>query len=104
MNGYSQALLTKDGLKPDVVQRTLNGINAGKLHEICFQHGVNLAATPAWERRGIMVYKKRVEKEGLNPLTGVTTRVFRNMVVEDRDLPLFSKPEGEELIQSLLRD
>ncbi len=102
MNGYSQILLQREGLSPVITQRNLNGLGAGKLHEICFQHGVNLAQTPAWERRGIMLYKKKKEKEGLNPITGEKTRAIRNSVVEDRDLPLFSKPEGEELIYQLL--
>ena len=102
MNGYSQALLIQDGLRPEVAQRRLDGVSAGKLHELCFQHGINLAFTPAWERRGIMVYKKKTEKEGVNPITGEKTRAIRNVVIEDRDLPLFSKPEGTDLLDSIL--
>ncbi len=102
INGYSQALLLQEGLRPVDVQRRLNGLGAGELHEICFQHGVNLAGTPAWERRGIMVYKQKREREGRNPVTGETTRVIRNMVVEDRDLPLFSRPDGEAFISGLI--
>lgn len=102
MNGYSQSLLIRDGMSPEAAQRRLNGMSAGKLHEICFQHGVNLATTPAWERRGIMVYKRKVEKEGFNPLTGEKTWTVRNVVIEDRNLPLFSKPEGEDLIWQIL--
>jgi len=102
MNGYSQTVLIRQGMKPHLVQRKLNGLKAAELHEICFQNGINLATTPSWERRGIMVYKKQVEKEGLNPVTGEKTRAIRHVVFEDRDLPLFSGPQGQELIQSLI--
>lgn len=102
MNGYSQHLLQKEGLSPVHTQRQLNGVGASELHELCFQRGVNLALTPAWERRGIMLYHTRVMREGYNPITKEKTQTSRRIVSIDRDLPVFSKPEGEELIKSLL--
>ncbi len=102
MNGYSQTVLVRQGMKPHLVQRQLDGLKAAELHEICFQNGINLATTPSWERRGIMVYKKQAQKEGMNPVTGEKTLAIRHIVVEDRDLPLFSGPQGQELIMSLI--
>jgi tRNA(His) 5'-end guanylyltransferase len=102
MNGYSQMLIQKEGLSPVHTQRKLNGIGAGGLHEICFQRGINLAQTPAWERRGIMVYHTRVMKEGYNPITRQKTETSRRVVFVDRDLPVFSKPEGILFINSIL--
>lgn len=102
MNGYSQSVLIRDGLSPEIAQRRLNGLRAGELHEICFSHGINLATTPAWERRGIMVYKRKTEKEGKNPVTGEKTLAIRHVVEVNRDLPLFSGPEGEDLVWQIL--
>lgn len=102
MNGYSQMLLQKEGLSPVHAQRLLNGVGAGGLHEISFQRGVNLAQTPAWERRGIMVYHTRVMKEGYNPITREKTLTSRRVITIDRDLPLFSAPEGQEFIETIL--
>ena len=33
------------------------------------QRGFNLAKTPAWQRRGVLVCKTETEKEGFNPNT-----------------------------------
>jgi len=102
MNGYSQALLQKDGLSRTITQRFLNGHGAGKLHEICFQKGVNLAQTPAWERRGIMAYHTRIIKEGYNPVTKEKTWTSRRKVIADRDLPLFHTPEGKDFVGTII--
>lgn len=103
MNAYSQALLIqKGGMSPVVAQRTLNGLGTGKLHEICFQHGVNLAQTPVWQRRGIMLYNTAFTKEGYNPMTGEKTEARRRRVFINRDLPLFSSDEGREFMEKVI--
>ncbi|WP_319581019.1 tRNA(His) guanylyltransferase Thg1 family protein [uncultured Methanospirillum sp.] len=102
INGYSQALLLQDGVGRTEVQRRLNGISARELHEICFQHGVNLAQTPAWERRGIMVYHTQYTKEGYNPVTQEKTEAIRRMVYVDRDIPVFSSEEGQAFVERIL--
>jgi tRNA(His) 5'-end guanylyltransferase len=102
MNGYSQALLLRDGISPVIVQRNLNGLRAGTLHEICFQRGINLAMTPAWERRGIMVYHTQFLKEGYNPVTQEKTRAKRRKIMINRDLPLFHTPEGKEFVEKVI--
>ena len=76
----------------------LHAMNAAEIHEFCFQRGVNLAMTPAWQRRGILVYRTVVEKEGYNPKTDEKTITTRRVVTIDKDIPLFGKPEGKELI------
>jgi len=102
INGYSQVLLQKDGLSRTEVQRQLNGVSARVLHEICFEHGVNLAQTPAWERRGIMVYYTQYTKEGYNPVTKEKTEAIRRRVYVDRDLPIFSSEEGQAFVEKIL--
>ena len=79
-------------------QRKLDGMNAGALHELAFENGINLAATPAWQRRGIAVYRGTVEKMGYNPKTGESAPVTRNVAVIDRDLPLFKTPAGQKWV------
>ena len=56
------------------------------------RRGINLAMTPAWQRRGMLVYKKITEKEGFNPITRQTVVAERSAVTVERDLPLFHKP------------
>jgi tRNA(His) 5'-end guanylyltransferase len=95
INGYCQALLLEDGCTPVEVQRRLNKLKSKDLHEICFQHGVNLAQTPQWQRRGIMVYHTKVVKEGYNPKTGEKTLAVRNKIFIDKIIPLFGSEEGK---------
>ena len=98
INGYCQKLLTDTGLSSSAAQKKLNGLNAEHLHELAFSHGINLAKTPCWQRRGIAVYHGTTEKTGFNPLTGKKVTVSRNIAEVDKDLPLFKTPEGREWV------
>ena len=99
INGYCQKLLTDSGLSATQAQRKLDGMNAGALHELAFSKGINLGTTPAWQRRGIAVYRGTIEKMGYNPKTGESAPVTRNVAVIDRDLPLFKTPAGKAWVE-----
>ena len=75
---------------------------AKEMHEMMHERGVNLAATPAWQRRGVPVHKEVCEKEGFNPLTEEEVTVERSSVVANRELPLFSSPEGRVFLRKLV--
>ena len=98
INGYCQKLLTDTGLSGTQAQRKLDGMNAGALHELAFSRGINLAATPAWQRRGIAVYRGTIEKMGYNPKTGESAPVTRNVAVIDREIPLFKTDAGKKWV------
>ena len=102
INGYCQKLLTDTGLSASAAQKQLDGMNADRLHELAFAHGINLAKTPAWQRRGIAIYRGTAEKTGYNPITQETVTVMRNTAVIDRDIPLFKSPEGRIWLDSRL--
>jgi len=61
-----------------------------------FKQGVNLAKTPQWQRRGILVYKHPLLKRGKNG------SVERWKLKEDWNLPLFTSKDGAELIHRVL--
>jgi tRNA(His) 5'-end guanylyltransferase len=63
----------------------LRGMRESEIHELVFTKGVNLAKTPAWERRGILVYRKD------------------GQIVEDWELPLFAEESGREFLKEVLR-
>ena len=102
INGYAHKLLTDTGLSATAAQRELDGMNASRLHELAFSFGLNLAETPAWQRRGTAVYRSVVEKEGYNPVSRETVRVLRRVSVIDEDLPLFKTPEGASWLAARL--
>jgi len=102
LNAYCQQALVSEGMDAAEAAEQLKGMPAQNLHEMMHQRGVNLAKTPAWQRRGILVCKKEVEKEGFNPMTKEHVTVSRSRVAEDRDLPLFSTPEGQAFLRTLV--
>ncbi len=67
INAYAQAVLVGDGLSPREAASRLRGLASPALHELAFRHGVNLAETPAWQRRGTLVYRRPVEVSGPIP-------------------------------------
>ncbi|MFA4860402.1 tRNA(His) guanylyltransferase Thg1 family protein [Methanoregula sp.] len=102
INAYCQQALIEEGKSPKEVAEQLRGLPAKDLHEMMHVRGFNLAETPAWQRRGTLVYKKSMEKEGFNPVTRETVVVERSAVTSEGDLPLFTSPEGREFIKKIL--
>jgi len=102
LNAYCQQALIAEGMDGTDAARRLKGMPAQELHEMMYRRDVNLAKTPAWQRRGVLVCKKEITKEGYNPITKEHVTVMRSMVTADRDLPLFSTPEGQEFLKNLI--
>jgi len=102
INSYCQQALISEGMDGTDAARQLRGMPAQKLHEMMHQRGVNLAKTPAWQRRGVLVCKREITKEGYNPITKESVTVQRSTVAADRDLPLFTTPEGQAFLKALI--
>ncbi|MEM1566406.1 MAG: tRNA(His) guanylyltransferase Thg1 family protein [Candidatus Bathyarchaeia archaeon] len=95
-NAYAYWLFRKMDYKPLEAAKKLKGMKTEEIHETLFRHGINLAETPAWQRRGILLYKKPVSK-----MVG-GQEVVRWKVEEDWNLPLFNKEDGVKLIHKIL--
>jgi tRNA(His) guanylyltransferase len=102
MNAYCQHTLMKEGMTARQAAAALKGVEAPAMHEMMHARGINLAKTPAWQRRGSLVLLETRKKEGFNPVTGETVEVERTVPRVRQALPLFSAPDGEALIRSLL--
>ncbi len=81
---YGFYMLLKDGLTNTQAMDQLRNMREFEIHELVFRKGVNLAKTPAWERRGMLVYRMGGE------------------LVQNWDLPLFKSEEGQRLIDQLI--
>ncbi|MEI8004413.1 MAG: tRNA(His) guanylyltransferase Thg1 family protein, partial [Methanothrix sp.] len=55
---YGFYLLREEGLNGTQAMEKLRGLSEAEIHELVFQKGINLAKTPVWERRGVMVRRK----------------------------------------------
>jgi tRNA(His) 5'-end guanylyltransferase len=102
INAYCQQALISEGMSGKKAADLLKGMPAKEMHDMMHERNVNLAATPAWQRRGVLVHKEICEKEGFNPVTEETVIVDRSAVVANRDLPLFSSDEGKEFLRRLI--
>jgi len=102
INAYCQQALIAEGMKPRQAAAKLKGMPSKELHEMMHDRGVNLAKTPAWQRRGILIYRKEIVKEGYNPVKDEKVTTKRTTVVIDRNLPLFTSPAGQEMMRRFL--
>ncbi len=81
---YGFFMLQEEGLNSTQAMEKLRGLSEHEIHELVFQKGINLAKTPVWERRGVMIYKKS------------------GRIVVDWEVPLFSSKEGDDLLAEII--
>jgi tRNA(His) guanylyltransferase len=104
VNAYCHVTLMNEGMSGTEAARRLKGRTSRELHELMFSRGINLAKTPTWERRGILVYKTGKTVEGYNPVLSQVVRTVRSTVICERELPVFSSPEGRSFLSTLIGD
>jgi tRNA(His) guanylyltransferase len=90
LNGYSYWKLREEYSKSRAVE-ILNKKKSSELHEILFERGLNLAEMPAWQRRGIGLYKKTIPITGYNPMNSEKVVSNRLRVYTDWELPLLNE-------------
>jgi len=95
-NAYAYWVLRKLGHKPSEISKKLKGLKTEELHEMMFRHGVNLSTTLAWQRRGILIFKKPVPRKAGSQF------VTRWKITENWKLPVFTSKHGVELIKQIL--
>jgi tRNA(His) 5'-end guanylyltransferase len=104
INAYCHHTLVTEGKSPHEAAQMLKGLSSSEMHELMFSRGINLAKTPAWQRRGILVYKTAKEIEGFNPVESRVVRTLRTSVQCVREPPVFSSPEGRSFLTGLIRE
>ena len=95
-NAYAYWLFRKMGPVPTKTAKMLKALTSKDLHEALFSQGINLAKTPAWQRRGILVHREPYKKQ----IRSHT--VTRRRIKENWELPLFSSEKGHTLIKKIL--
>ncbi len=95
-NAYAYWLLRRLGHRPSEAAKKLKGLKTKDLHELLFRHDINLAKTPTWQRRGILIYREPFQKRLR------TQTITRWGIKENWNLPLFSTEEGQALIQQVV--
>lgn len=98
INGYAYWILRGEYTKKEAM-KILDKQKSNMLHDILFKRGINLAELPAWQRRGIGIYKKDVEIEGYNPIKKEKVQSTRKKIFIDEDLPIFETQFFENTIK-----
>lgn len=104
INAYCQYALISEGMTGREAAEALKGMKSAEMHEMMFKRGVNLASTPSWQRRGVIVRRESYTKKGHNPIKKTTVIAERSRVAVDPDPPLFHTEEGKEYVRGLIRD
>ncbi|MBU3968209.1 MAG: tRNA 5'-guanylyltransferase [Euryarchaeota archaeon] len=104
VSSYGYYTLRKSGLSENEAAVKLKNMKASAIHELVFQHGINLAETPAWQRCGVLVFRETYDKKGYDPVkkTDVTTQ--RTKIIQEWNTPIFKTDEGKNLIIRLLSE
>ena len=100
LHAHTYYFLRRGGKSARAAHAQLLGMDAKQMHELAFSHGVNLAKTPSWQRRGILIHREIFEKKGIDK-QGRHVSARRSRVVQDWDVPLFKSAEGREMLRGL---
>jgi tRNA(His) guanylyltransferase len=71
-------------------------------NEMLFKRGTNLATLPAWQRRGIIIFKEEYEISGFNPILSKETKSLRRKVTQNWEVPNFKSKEGMVFLEKLI--
>lgn len=88
LNSYCYWTLRNLGIAARAADSQLLGLSVAQKNELLFQHGINFNDVPAWQKRGIGLYRTEVPVQGLNPLTGANVAALRRQIAVDLDLPV----------------
>lgn len=102
LNSYAFYTLLRELGDRRKVQRMLEGKKSAEIHDMLYERGINLAKTPAWQRRGVIVHWKEVELE--REYEGRIVRFKRRRIVENWEPPLFGTEEGKEYLENILKN
>lgn len=102
VSSYGYYTLLDSGLSEIDAAARLKKMKASSIHELVFQHGINLAETPAWQRCGVLVFRETYEKKGYDPVKKTDVTTARTKIIQEWDTPVFKTDEGRDLITRLL--
>ncbi len=102
VSSYGYYTLLKTGLTGNEATSRLRNMKASSIHELVFQHGVNLAETPRWQRCGILIYRETYEKPGYDPVKKTEVKTQRTKIVQEWNAPIFKTDEGRKLVERLI--
>lgn len=87
LNGWCYWTLRSQGFSKRKATFMLSNKTVAYKNELLFQKGINYNTIPEWQKRGIGLYFKDVERKGYNPITGEESTTTRKVLFEDYSIP-----------------
>lgn len=97
LNSWCYWTLREEGLTATKASKELEGKSVAYKNEFLFRGGINFNDLPVWQKRGVGVYWRNVEKKGHNPVTNEDVTAVRREVYADYNIPRdFVFPEAKD--------
>lgn len=102
LNAHCYWRLRQDNYSQSKATDKISGMSTSDKNELLFSYGINFNELPNWQKRGIGIYWKNIEKEGFNPIKNEKVSVRRKEIYVDLDLPM--KDNYNDFINNLLEN
>jgi len=88
LNAHCYWALRKEGQSQNAATSELESKSVSYKNELLFQKNINYNELPSWQKRGMGIYFKNIDKESFNPITNETVIAQRRELVVDYELPI----------------
>lgn len=102
LNAHCYWRLRKDNFSQGEATAKIVGLSIADKNELLFQYGINFNELPNWQKRGIGIYWKEVQKEGFNPKANEKVFFERRELYTDFELPM--REEYNDFITRLIEE
>jgi tRNA(His) guanylyltransferase len=100
LNAHCYWRLRKDNFSSLEATKKIEKLSTAEKNELLFSYGINFNDLPAWQKRGVGIYWKEIEKEGFNPKSQQKVMATRRELFIEYDLPM--KEKYNEFILQIL--
>ena len=91
LNSWCYWTLRKEGKNVSAASRELENKSVSYKNELLFERGINFNDLPKWQKRGVGICLKEVDREGFNPLTKEKVITKRKKLDVDYELEIGDK-------------
>ena len=102
LNAHCYWALRREGINARKATSMLEGMSVPDKNELLFAKGINYNDLPNWQKRGVGISFRVVQKEGFNPMKQEKVFTVRRELTVDYDLPL--EDDYRQYILKLLAD
>ena len=87
LNGHCYWLLRRQGHGKDEATQRLVGMKNNQKHDLLMASQINFNDLPAWQKRGVGIYRVSAPNSGTDPRSGEQVDTTRNVLKVDLELP-----------------